>query len=134
MSNLHILTADDKQAFDYPPPLSVETRALCFAIDPVLEKELSKLGGSAHPRSDAQRKTNFYTFRDVAVLFYGRVRVTNSSLKCFHHFIQALIKYQAQITDHFLCKNNGGFVGGFNHKVEVLKRRRYGLGSSKRSY
>lgn len=43
MSNLHILTADEQQAFDYPPPLSVETRALCFSIDQVLEKELSKL-------------------------------------------------------------------------------------------
>jgi len=43
MSNLHILTADEQQAFDYPPTLSVEMRALCFAIDTSLDKVLNKL-------------------------------------------------------------------------------------------
>lgn len=32
MSNLSILTGEEQQAFDYPPALSVEIRALCFAM------------------------------------------------------------------------------------------------------
>jgi hypothetical protein len=43
MSNLYILTSDEQQAFDYPPLLSVEMRAICFAIDNELEKELLRL-------------------------------------------------------------------------------------------
>lgn len=43
MSNLSIFTAEEQQAFDYPPALSVEIRALCFAIDQTLEKELARL-------------------------------------------------------------------------------------------
>ncbi len=43
MSNLHILTPNEQQAFDYPPILPVETRAICFAIDNELEKEINRL-------------------------------------------------------------------------------------------
>lgn len=43
MSNLHILTVEEQQAFDYPSPLPPEMRAICFVIDNVLEKELSRL-------------------------------------------------------------------------------------------
>jgi len=43
MSNLYILTSDEQQAFDYPPPLSAEMRSICFAIDNELEKELGRL-------------------------------------------------------------------------------------------
>lgn len=60
--------------------------------------------------------------------------VTSSSLKCFNHFIQTLIKYQTQIINYFLHRNNSGFVEGFNNKVKVLKRRCYGLASAKRLF
>lgn len=43
MSNLYILTPNEQQAFDYPPTLSVETRAIYFAIDNELEKEINRL-------------------------------------------------------------------------------------------
>lgn len=43
MSNLYILTPNEQQAFDYPPILSMETRAICFAIDNELEKEINRL-------------------------------------------------------------------------------------------
>lgn len=43
MSNLCILTFDEQQAFDYPPLLQVEMRAICFAINNEVEKELVRL-------------------------------------------------------------------------------------------
>jgi hypothetical protein len=43
MSNLYILTDNERQAFDYPPVLPVETRAVCFVIDNELEKEIKRL-------------------------------------------------------------------------------------------
>ncbi|MEO8402233.1 MAG: DUF4158 domain-containing protein [Gammaproteobacteria bacterium] len=43
MSNLYILTPPEQQAFDYPPILPVETRAICFAMDNELEKEINRL-------------------------------------------------------------------------------------------
>ncbi len=43
MSNLYILAPNEQQVFDYPPILPVETRAICFAIDNELEKEINRL-------------------------------------------------------------------------------------------
>lgn len=43
MSNIAILTEDEKLAYDYPPILTVEVRALCFAITPELEVKLNRL-------------------------------------------------------------------------------------------
>jgi len=56
--------------------------------------------------------------------------VTDSKLKCFDNFIATLTKYQEQITNYFIQRNNSGFVEGFNNKVKVLKRRCYGLSSA----
>ncbi len=56
--------------------------------------------------------------------------VTNSELSCFDHFIKTLTKYQQQITNYFIQRNNSGFVEGFNNKVKVLKRRCYGLSNA----
>lgn len=53
--------------------------------------------------------------------------VADSDLNCFDHFIKTLLKYQIQITNYFISRNNSGFVEGFNNKVKVLKRRCYGL-------
>ncbi len=53
--------------------------------------------------------------------------VTHSELNCFNTFIKTLTKYQNQITNYFIHRNNSGFVEGFNNKVKVLKRRYYGL-------
>ncbi|HET6243840.1 MAG TPA: ISL3 family transposase [Bacteroidia bacterium] len=55
--------------------------------------------------------------------------VTHSGLTCFNNFIKTLKKYQVQITNYFIQRNNSGFVEGFNNKVKVLKRRCYGLSS-----
>lgn len=56
--------------------------------------------------------------------------VTNSGLTCFDNFITTLAKYQEEITNYFINRNNSGFVEGFNNKVKVLKRRCYGLSST----
>lgn len=60
--------------------------------------------------------------------------VTDSELNCFNNFIKILTKYQKQITNYFIQRNNSGFVEGFNNKVKVLKRRCYGLSSAARLF
>lgn len=60
--------------------------------------------------------------------------VTDSELKCYDNFIATLTKYQEQITNYFIQRNNSGFVEGFNNKVKVLKRRCYGLSSAARLF
>jgi transposase len=56
--------------------------------------------------------------------------VTHSELTCFNVFIKTLKKYEEQISNYFIRRNNSGFVEGFNNKVKVLKRRCYGLSSA----
>ncbi len=60
--------------------------------------------------------------------------VSNSELHCFDHFIKTLLKYQTQITNYFIHRDNSGFVEGFNNKVKILKRRCYGLGNATRFF
>jgi len=54
-------------------------------------------------------------------------RVILSELTCFNLFIKTLRKFEKQICNFFINRNNSGFVEGFNNKVKVLKRRCYGL-------
>jgi hypothetical protein len=48
MSNLYILMDNEQQAFDYPPVLPVETRAVCFSIDNELDNEIKRLRTSTN--------------------------------------------------------------------------------------
>jgi hypothetical protein len=43
VSRLKILTNDEQHEFDYPPNLSVENKAICFAIDTALENIINRL-------------------------------------------------------------------------------------------
>lgn len=43
MPRLSLLTEDEQREFDYPPVLSVEVRAVCFAIDDALDKKMQLL-------------------------------------------------------------------------------------------
>ncbi len=43
MSTIALLTEDEKLAYDYPPLLTADARALCFAITPELAIKLSRL-------------------------------------------------------------------------------------------
>ncbi|WP_353618599.1 transposase [Spartinivicinus marinus] len=60
--------------------------------------------------------------------------VVESGLKCFDNFIKTLMKYKQPITNYFIRRDNSGFVEGFNNKMKVLKRRCYGLSSTKRLF
>jgi len=48
VSNIAILTEDEKLAYEYPPILTTEARALCFVITPELEAKLSRLRTSTN--------------------------------------------------------------------------------------
>jgi len=43
MSTLYILTSEEQQAFDYPPRLSTETKAIYFVITEEVKAKLNKL-------------------------------------------------------------------------------------------
>lgn len=54
-------------------------------------------------------------------------RVQKSGLHCFDDFLKLLSSWWEEITNHFIQRENSGFVEGFNNKVKVLKRRPYGI-------
>ena len=43
MSTIAILSEEERVAYDYPPTLTLEARALCFAVTPELENKISRL-------------------------------------------------------------------------------------------
>jgi len=53
--------------------------------------------------------------------------VEASPLTCFDPFLTTLDTYLDEITNCFLHRDTSGFVEGFNNKINVLKRRCYGL-------
>jgi hypothetical protein len=48
MPRLNILTDKEQLEFDSPPTLTVETRAICFAIDGPLGNQIKKLRGETN--------------------------------------------------------------------------------------
>ena len=48
MPRLNILTDKEQVEFDYPPTLTVEARAVCFAIDDALDSQIKKLRGETN--------------------------------------------------------------------------------------
>lgn len=48
MPRLNILTDKEQLEFDSPPTLTIETRALCFAIDGPLDTQIKKLRGETN--------------------------------------------------------------------------------------
>lgn len=48
MPRLNILTDKEQVEFDYPPTLTVEARAVCFAIDDALDLQIKKLHGETN--------------------------------------------------------------------------------------
>ena len=48
MPRLNILTDKEQIEFDYPPTLTSEARAVCFAIDDVLDAQIKKLRGETN--------------------------------------------------------------------------------------
>jgi transposase len=56
-----------------------------------------------------------------------RRRVTASGLQCSQSFLTTLDDWLEEITNYFLQRHNSGFVEGLNNKLQVLKRRCYGI-------
>ena len=54
-------------------------------------------------------------------------RVRHSSLTCFDTFLNTLDYWWTEITNYFVHRDSSGFVEGLNNKINVLKRRCYGL-------
>jgi len=54
-------------------------------------------------------------------------RVRKSNVNCFDNFLGTLERWEDEITNYFIHRDNSGFVEGFNNKVKVLKRRCYGI-------
>jgi transposase len=54
-------------------------------------------------------------------------QVRASGLRCYDSFLQALGKWREELTNYFLERNHSGFVEGLNTKLQVLKRRCYGI-------
>ena len=48
MPRLNILTDKEQVEFDYPPTLTIEARAVCFAIDDALDSQIKKLRGETN--------------------------------------------------------------------------------------
>jgi len=53
--------------------------------------------------------------------------VEMSDINCFNSFIGTLKKYQREICNYFIKRNNSGFAEGCNNKAKVIKRRCYGI-------
>lgn len=82
MSTIAILTDEEKLAYDYPPILTVEARALCFSIPPELEYKINHL----------RTATNMVGF----LLQYGYFRVCKRFFNV-NRFQQEDIEYVAKI-------------------------------------
>jgi transposase len=54
-------------------------------------------------------------------------RVCASGLAEFESFLGTIERWMDEITNYFQDRQTSGFVEGFNNRVKVLKRRRYGI-------
>lgn len=93
-----------------------------FKCSPILEltyklcNELTDIFEGDYSKSDAKRKINRW-----------KKRVIKSRLSCFNRFLSTLDKRMGGITNYFINWQTSGFVEGFNNKIEVIKRRCYGI-------
>lgn len=56
-----------------------------------------------------------------------RRRVKARGLKCYESFFTTLDNWLEELTNYFLQPHTSGFVEGLNNKIQVLKRRCYGI-------
>ncbi len=93
-----------------------------FKYSPVLKaayrycRQLTGIFNGKHRKAIATKKINAWI-----------ASVQSSNIRCFNRFIETLEKYQDEITNYFIGRNNSGFVEGFNNKAKVMKRRCYGI-------
>jgi transposase len=96
-----------KKLFNYSP--SLETAyPLQNDLTHIFEMNISRSGGK-------RRIKNWM------------VRVKASGIKCYKKFMATLDSYLEHIVNYFIHRHSSGFVEGFNNKINVIKRRGYGL-------
>src|SRR5512144_1379648 len=61
-------------------------------------------------------------------------QVHASGLRCFDGFLTTVANWKEEITNYFLQRQTSGFVEGVNNKLNVLKRRCYGLDGVKKLF
>jgi transposase len=54
-------------------------------------------------------------------------RVKNTGLRCFKTFVSTREAYWEEVTNYFRNRHSSGFVEGLNTKINVMKRRCYGI-------
>ncbi|SMC78335.1 Transposase [Desulfocicer vacuolatum DSM 3385] len=96
-----------KIAFGYSPDLK-EAYQLKNAMTDIFEKSYTKQEAIA-------------AFKEL------EEKVMQNDLNCYDTFLKTLNSFQAQIENYFNNRCNSGFVKGFNNKIEVVKRRYYGI-------
>lgn len=81
-----------------------------------LREELTAIFDTARSKKDGLRRIRFW-----------RRRVEKSGLTCFAAFLKLLDARLDLIANYFINRQTSGFVEGLNNKINVLKRRCYGL-------
>jgi transposase len=108
-----------------PSDLSSEDRAILdrlFALSPALKaaytlrEQLTQIFDTATGKNDAKRQLRAW-----------ETQVQVAGLSCFDTFRHTLHHYWNEITNYFVDFQSSGFVEGLNNKIEVLKRRCYGI-------
>ena len=93
-----------------------------FALAPILKvaytlrEDLTTIFDTAPAKNRAKR-----------LLRNGQAKVRASGLTCFDKFLGTLDHFWNEITNYFVDFQSSGFVEGLNNKLNVLKRRCYGL-------
>ncbi len=81
-----------------------------------LREELTTIFDSAGSKTEGLRQIQEW-----------RQRVVQSGLRCFDRFLKLLDTWLDLIANYFLNHHTSSFVEGLNNKLNVLKRRCYGL-------
>jgi len=53
--------------------------------------------------------------------------VKKSGLSCFDRLLKPLDAWMDEISNYFVDRHSRGFVEGLNNKIQVIKRRCYGI-------
>lgn len=93
--------------FKYTPLLG-SAYVFCYTLTSIFELPLSK----------AEAKQRLRAWKQL---------VQESELDCFDSFLSTLDKRLEEITNYFVERKNSGFVEGLNNKIQVIKRRCYGI-------
>jgi hypothetical protein len=102
VSIIAILTDEEKLAYDYPPILTAEARALCFSIPPELEYKINHL-------RTATNKVGF-------LLQYGYFRVCKRFFN-INRFQQEDVEYVAKILGISIDEIN---LGNYKNNIPVV--------------